>query len=213
VRTSVAGFDPFYGTSAAAPHAAAIAALVISGNPGLPPADVRAALINTAVDIEAPAVDNVSGAGVLADRVLAYTGASPQPLAVAQQPTVAADDGGAFLDPGDTATVPLPVTNNGDGTAVSTSVVLTSPTPGGDHRAALEVLRHDQPRADRGEYLHPHGADHAGARRSVVLSAKVTFAGSLSPTTAHLAEHQPARPADRGRGGRHVDLPGGRRGK
>jgi hypothetical protein len=31
----------------------------------------------------------------------------------------------------------------------------------------------------------------------VVFSAKVTFPGSLSPTTAHLAEHQPARPADR----------------
>src|SRR4029079_13425031 len=39
VSTSVPGFDPFYGTSAAAPHAAAIAALILSGNPGISPTE------------------------------------------------------------------------------------------------------------------------------------------------------------------------------
>ena len=34
VSTSVPGFAPFFGTSPAAPRAAAIAALVLSGNPG-----------------------------------------------------------------------------------------------------------------------------------------------------------------------------------
>jgi len=131
VQTSVTGFNPFFGTSAAAPHAAAIASLVLSGNPGLPPSEVREALINTAIDIETPGRDNFTGSGViLADKVLAYTGASPQPLVVAKQPTVTPADGGSALDPGDTAKVTLPVTNDGDGTAVSTSVVLSSPTPG-----------------------------------------------------------------------------------
>jgi hypothetical protein len=60
------------------------------------------------------------------DWVLAYTGASPQPLA--QTPIMRANDGGVFIDPGDVATVTLPVTNRGDGLAASTSVVLTSPT-------------------------------------------------------------------------------------
>jgi subtilisin-like proprotein convertase family protein len=185
VRTSVAGFDPFYGTSAAAPHAAAIAALVLSGNPGLPRADVRAALINTAVDIEAPGVDNVSGAGVvLADRALAYTGASPQPLAVAQKPTVAANDGGAFLDPGDTATVTLPVTNTGDGTAVSTSVLLTSPTPGVTIAPRAKSYGTISPGQTGVNTFILTVPATQGLGVPVVLSAKVTFAGSLSPTTA-----------------------------
>ena len=41
VSTSLSGFSPFYGTSAAAPHAAAIAALVWSAQPALNNADVR----------------------------------------------------------------------------------------------------------------------------------------------------------------------------
>ena len=131
VLTSVDGFDPFFGTSAAAPHAAAIAGLVLSGNPGIDPAEVREALTSTAIDIGAPGVDGRSGHGVvLADKVLEFTGASPQPLAQAAAPTVTPDGGGQFLDPGDSATIDLPVTNNGDATAVSTSVVLTSSTPG-----------------------------------------------------------------------------------
>ncbi|HEV7976632.1 S8 family serine peptidase [Amycolatopsis sp.] len=188
VRTSVTGFDPFFGTSAAAPHAAAIAALVLSGNPGLPPAEVREALINTAVDIGSPGVDNVSGAGViLADRVLAYTGASPQPLATAQNPTVTPTDGGAFVDPGDTATVSLPVTNTGDGTAVSTSVVLTSPTPGvtiTPRTKSYGTISPGQTGVNTFTVSVP-ATQELGA--PVVLSAKVTFAGSLSPTTSQFS--------------------------
>jgi subtilisin-like proprotein convertase family protein len=185
VRTSVSGFDPFFGTSAAAPHAAAIAALVLSGNPGLPPADVREALVDTAVDIEAPGTDNVSGAGViLADRVLAYTGASPQPLAVAQTPTVTATDGGPAIDPGDSATVSLPVANIGDGTAVSTSVVLSSPTPGvtiAPRSKSYGTISPGQTGVNTFALTVP-ATQELGA--PVVLSARVTFAGSSSPKTA-----------------------------
>jgi hypothetical protein len=65
VRTSTPGFNPFFGTSAAAPHAAAIAALVKSANPALTAAQIRAALTSTALDIEAAGVDRDSGAGIL----------------------------------------------------------------------------------------------------------------------------------------------------
>ena len=54
----------FYGTSAAAPHAAAIAALVKSANPSLTPAQLKTALTGTAIDIEGPGTDRDSGAGI-----------------------------------------------------------------------------------------------------------------------------------------------------
>ncbi|TDP92136.1 S8 family serine peptidase [Labedaea rhizosphaerae] len=184
VRTSVSGFDPFFGTSAAAPHAAAIAGLVLSGNPGISSAELREAFINTAIDLAPAGVDPRSGHGVvLANRVISYTGASPQPLVQAGTPTIAANDGGQYVDPGDTVTVTLPVTNVGDASAVSTSVVLTSSTPG------VTI----QPRSRN------YGTVAKGATKTntftvvvpstqpvgvpVVLNAKVSFAGALSPTT------------------------------
>ncbi|MFD9965422.1 S8 family serine peptidase [Amycolatopsis sp. NPDC058986] len=188
VRTSVTGFDPFFGTSAAAPHAAAIASLVLSGNPGLSTADVREALLATAVDIETPGKDNTSGAGILlADKVLSYTGASPQPLAFAKQPTVTPPNGASALNPGDTATVSLPVTNTGDGAAVSTSVVLSSPTPGvaiAPRSKSYGTISPGQTGVNDFTVTVP-ATHEVGV--PVVLNAKVTFAGSLSPKTARFS--------------------------
>jgi hypothetical protein len=72
VKTATPGFNPFYGTSAAAPHAAAIGALMLSGKPKLTIAEVRLAFQNTALDIEAPGSwDRDSGYGIIrADYVL-----------------------------------------------------------------------------------------------------------------------------------------------
>src|SRR5439155_6936209 len=64
VATTVPGFNPFFGTSAAAPHAAAIAALIKSYNPGLTADQIRLALTNTAIDIEGPGIDRDSGWGI-----------------------------------------------------------------------------------------------------------------------------------------------------
>ena len=58
---TTSGLNPFYGTSAAAPHAGAIAALLKSANPALTLAQVRSLLTTTAIDIETSGYDNVSG--------------------------------------------------------------------------------------------------------------------------------------------------------
>jgi subtilisin family serine protease len=71
VRTSVPGFSSFFGTSAAAPHAAGVAALLKSFRPSLTPDQMRRILTSTALDIEAKGVDQDSGHGiVMANRAL-----------------------------------------------------------------------------------------------------------------------------------------------
>jgi subtilisin family serine protease len=68
VTTRTWGFAPFFGTSAAAPHAAAIAALVKSARPSLTNNQIYSILISTALDIRAPGVDNDSGHGLVMAR-------------------------------------------------------------------------------------------------------------------------------------------------
>jgi hypothetical protein len=63
--TRTPGFLPFFGTSAAAPHAAAIAALVKSAKPTLTNTQIYNILITTTVDNMAPGVDRDSGYGIV----------------------------------------------------------------------------------------------------------------------------------------------------
>ena len=65
VATRTPGFAPFFGTSAAAPHAAAIAALVKSVRPTLTSQQIYSILTSTALDIRAPGVDRDSGHGLV----------------------------------------------------------------------------------------------------------------------------------------------------
>jgi hypothetical protein len=59
------GFAPFFGTSCATPHAAAIAALVWSCNPQLNATQVRQILTNSCIDIMTNGYDFDSGWGIL----------------------------------------------------------------------------------------------------------------------------------------------------
>src|SRR6185369_2917352 len=56
-------FCAFFGTSAAAPHSAGVAALLLDQDPTLTPAKVKAALTRGSADIGAPGFDDASGFG------------------------------------------------------------------------------------------------------------------------------------------------------
>jgi len=73
------GFNPFYGTSAAAPHAAAIAALLESYNSTLTPAQIRTLLTNTTL---------VAGGGVARDSGYGLVMALPAMQAAPPPPLV-----------------------------------------------------------------------------------------------------------------------------
>jgi subtilisin family serine protease len=59
----VAGADEFTGSSAAAPYAAGVAALVLDADPGLSPREVEHRLERTAADAGSPGVDVAAGHG------------------------------------------------------------------------------------------------------------------------------------------------------
>lgn len=82
VATSVAGFTSFFGTSAAAPHAAGAAALVLGANPTFTPAQLSARLTQTAVPLGSPVPNNTFGFGRI-DALQALSGAGATPTLAA----------------------------------------------------------------------------------------------------------------------------------
>jgi hypothetical protein len=132
--TGVGGFpSPFFGTSASAPHAAAIAALLKSANPTFTPAQIRTALTSSAIDIEAPGVDRDTGAGIItafgAMQALGVPG-----TAFLEFVTITANenpgDGNGTIDAGDGASLLIQLKNSGVVDATQVSAKLTTSTPG-----------------------------------------------------------------------------------
>ena len=132
--TGTGGFPiTFGGTSAAAPHAGAVAALLKSANPALTNAQIRTALQSTAIDIEAPGVDRDSGSGiVMADAAMASLGLTPSAANVVTG-TVTADAVGGnangFIEPGERGTLAVQLVNTGNANATSVTATLSTTTP------------------------------------------------------------------------------------
>jgi uncharacterized protein (TIGR03437 family) len=65
VTTGVTGYTTFYGSSAAGPHAGAIAALVLQAMPAITVAQMRAALTASALAVDGPAPNIDGGTGIV----------------------------------------------------------------------------------------------------------------------------------------------------
>ena len=82
VSTTTQGFFTFFGTSAAAPHAAGVAALLLDCNGSLNRTTLRGAILDHADDIESPGPDQLSGTGhidALASANAVGCGGAPPP--------------------------------------------------------------------------------------------------------------------------------------
>jgi len=79
------GIDDFFGTSAAAPHAAGVAALMLEAQPGSTSQQIRSALETTAINMNTDGFDHASGYGLIqADAAIAallVTGGNTPPTA------------------------------------------------------------------------------------------------------------------------------------
>lgn len=133
VSTAAPGFSTFYGTSAAAPHAAAIAALMKQGDPAATPAQIRTALIGSALDIETAGVDSSTGAGiVMPGPALTALGVPSLAFLVdgAIVSTELVGDGDAGIEANEDWALTIPLENTGALTATAISATLSTATPG-----------------------------------------------------------------------------------
>jgi subtilisin-like proprotein convertase family protein len=123
------GLSPFFGTSAAAPHVAAIAGLMKAAVPTATPRQIRDALKSTALDIEAAGVDRDAGVGVVfAPAALQRIGAPPAVFlelnAVAVTPL-----GSDVVLPGGGGQVRVQLKNNGGANAAMVRATLVAGSP------------------------------------------------------------------------------------
>ncbi|MBE7179460.1 MAG: S8 family serine peptidase, partial [Mucilaginibacter polytrichastri] len=128
------GLNPFFGTSAAAPHAGAIAALLKSAAPTLTAAQIRNLLTTTAVDVEASGRDDISGYGIL-QAYQAMTALSPTPLANITLDSTSIKDGttsnhNGAIDPGENGTIVVRLKNISLKNATAVKATLTTKTAG-----------------------------------------------------------------------------------
>ncbi len=132
--SGVGGFaSPFFGTSAAAPHAAAIAGLIKAANPSFTQAQIKTALTTTALDIEAAGTDRDSGFGTIqpyaALQSLGATGKAFIELGSATATETCCNLNG-LIERGEGATLNVVLNNPGLLNATGITTTLATTTPG-----------------------------------------------------------------------------------
>ena len=127
---------PFPGTSAASPHAGAIAALLLSANPSLTAGQIKSIMMGTALDIEAPGYDINSGFGII-QAFQAMQSVNPVPLTTLSLGTVTENEAShsnhnGTVDPGETGSlvVQLNINQTNSTNAIPVHAVLSTSTPG-----------------------------------------------------------------------------------
>ena len=129
VSTTVPGFAPFYGTSAAAPHAAAMAALLKSYNEALTPLQIKNLIDSTSLNIGPPGVDRDSGAGIMMAYQLLQAAPAGLNLQIATNylPT---GNGNGVVDPNECNDLFISITNLGGVGATNLQATIMTTTTG-----------------------------------------------------------------------------------
>ncbi len=127
------GLNPFSGTSAAAPHAGAIAALIKSAKPSLTPAQIRTIMTTAVIDIEVAGVDNATGFGIVNANAAVLAAMSQQADLTAGPVTISEGsfkNSNGIVEPGETANIVVQLNNPSLSNALNVNATLTTSTPG-----------------------------------------------------------------------------------
>jgi hypothetical protein len=129
--TTTPTFIPFFGTSAAAPTASALMALLKQASPAATRTQLYNAMTSSAIDIEAAGVDRDSGAGIFMPlRAAAALGVSGPAFLDRGPFTVIPPSGGnARLDPGEVGNLFIRLDNLGLSNATNITATLSTSTP------------------------------------------------------------------------------------
>ncbi len=141
------GIDDFFGTSAAAPHAAGIAALMLQAQPGSTPQQINSALQGSAIDMNVAGFDHDSGYGLIQSdaAIAALLAAGGNNLPTADFTFSTADFVVTFTDTSTDLDGSIAAWNwnFGDGNSASVQSLSHTYAAGGTYTIALTVTDND----------------------------------------------------------------------